>query len=242
MHYRSPAVAWMCLVVLSCGEPPQADSANEAEDRAPAGEASGQWTVLFDGEHADHWRGFRMQDLPDSWLVRDGTLRVTPSDTRADIVTRDRFGDFELELEWRVQEGGNSGIFFRVTEEAANTYETGPEMQILDNRGHPDGRDPVTSAGSNFGLHAPARDATRPVGEWNRARLRVRGPLVEHWLNDVKVVEYRLWTEDWKSRVANSKFEAWPGYGLAPEGHVALQDHGDPVWFRNVRIRPLNEN
>jgi hypothetical protein len=118
-------------------------------------------------------------------------------------------------------------------------YLTGPEMQVLDNGGHPDGKTPNTSAGSNFALHAPLRDVTRPVGQWNQARLVVNGSHVEHWLNGVKIVEYELWGDDWKARVAASKFKAMPRYGLARRGHIALQDHGDWVAFRNIRIRRI---
>ena len=142
-------------------------------------------------------------------------------------------------LEWAVSAGGNSGIFFHVSEDQPRTYSTGPEFQILDDALHPDGKRPVTSAASNYALHAPSESVTRPVGEFNEARLRVEGDRVTHWLNGSKVVEYRLWTDKWKAEVAASKFAAMPRYGLNETGHIAIQDHGDEVWFRNVRIRRL---
>jgi hypothetical protein len=189
------------------------------------------------------WRGFRMSGLPAGWTVNGDEIGfVPPADgARADLVTVAQYGDFELTLEWAVSEGGNSGIFFRVSEAASATYESGPEMQILDDERHPDGAKPETSAGANYGLHPPTIRAARPAGEFNEVKLIARGPHVEHFLNGVKVVEYELWTEDWKQRVAASKFAAWPSYGLAREGHIALQDHGDEVVFRNVRIRRLAE-
>jgi hypothetical protein len=110
-------------------------------------------------------------------------------------------------------------------------------MQILDNARHPDGKSPLTSAGANYGLHAPVRDVTRPVGEWNDVRLVVAGARVEHWLNGIKVVEYELWSPAWESLVKTSKFVTMPAYGRAKRGRIALQDHGDPVWFRNITIR-----
>ena len=113
---------------------------------------------------------------------------------------------------------------------------TGCRHRRLDNAGHRDGRNPLTSAGSNYGLHAPTRDVTRPVGEWNEARMVVDGPSVEHWLNGERIVAYELWTDEWTSMVAETKFAEWPQYGLARRGHVGLQDHGDPVWFRNIKI------
>jgi uncharacterized protein YycO len=118
-------------------------------------------------------------------------------------------------------------------------WESGPEMQILDNARHADGKNPLTSAGANYGLKAPVRDVTRPVGEWNDARLVVSGAHVEHWMNGVKVVEYELWSPAWESLVKASKFVKMPAYGRAKRGRIALQNHGDPVWFRNITIRPI---
>lgn len=202
----------------------------------PAEQAAG-WRLLFDGKTTRGWRGFRRETMPDGWQVIDGALlRVAPA---GDIITIDQFGDFELQLDWRISPGGNSGIFFRVTEDQPAAFMTGPEMQVLDNGGHHDGHAALTSAGANYGLHAPSRDATRPVGLYNHVRLVVDGAHVEHWLNGVKIVEYELWSDDWKRRVAASKFAAWPAYGMNKTGHIALQDHGDRVWYRNIKIRPL---
>jgi hypothetical protein len=192
---------------------------------------------LFNGRSLEGWRAFRSEALPSGWAAIDGTLaRTGPG---GDIVTVDEFGDFELGLQWKLAEGGNSGIFFRVVDEGQEVWESGPEMQILDNARHADGKNPLTSAGANYGLHAPVRDVTRPVGEWNDVRLVVTGPNVEHWLNGVKVVEYELGSPAWESLVKASKFVTMPVYGRAKRGRIALQDHGDPVWFRNITIRPM---
>src|SRR4030095_8858697 len=126
--------------------------------------------VLFDGSDLSAWRGFKRQDVPPAWRIEDGALTFAPTpgeDNGGDRITRDQYGDFELTLEWKISPGGNSGIMYRVTEAADRTYETGPEMQVLDNARHPDGKNPLTSAGSDYALYAPARDVTRPVGEWN---------------------------------------------------------------------------
>jgi hypothetical protein len=160
-------------------------------------------------------------------------------DRGGDLMTVDQFGDFELRLEWKVAKNGNSGIMFRVTDEGGQTYETGPEFQILDNGGHKDGRDPMTSAGSNYAMHPPVRDVTRPIGEWNEIRLIVRGAHVEHWMNGVKLLEYELWSDDWNKRMKASKFAKMPAYGRARRGHLVLQDHGDLVWYRNIKIKEL---
>lgn len=200
--------------------------------------SSAGWITLFDGHSTDAWRAYNKPTLPAGWQVVDGALtRVAEA---GDIITRDTFDNFELELEWKITRGGNSGIMFHVQEDTALAmYMSGPEMQVLDNAVHQDGLEPRTSAGSNYALHAPVRDVTHPAGQWNQARIIVKGPHVEHWLNGVKIVEYELWSDDWKQRVANSKFKAWPAYGMAKSGHIGLQDHGDWVAYRNIRIRPL---
>ncbi|HUF46764.1 MAG TPA: DUF1080 domain-containing protein [Vicinamibacterales bacterium] len=211
-------------------------SQEPAPNTLTAEERAAGWQLLFDGQSLEHWRGFKRDNAPDGWRAADGTIaRVGRG---GDLVTRQQYASFELALDWRVSPGGNSGVMFHVTEDAGQTYHTGPEMQILDNAGHRDGQSPLTAAGSNYGLHAPPRDLTRPVGEWNTARLVVRGGrFVEHWLNGEKVVEYELGSADWTARVAASKFKEWPGYGKAGRGHIALQDHGNPVWYRNIKIR-----
>jgi hypothetical protein len=198
-----------------------------------------RWQRLLNDDAGRFWRAYRQADLPAGWQMVDGALtRVAQA---GDIVSREEFQDFELELEWQISAGGNSGVFFHVVEDSALSavYLSGPEMQVLDNAGHADGRNPLTSAGSNFALHAPARDVTLPVGQWNRARLVVDGSHVEHWLNGEKIVEYELWSEDWKQRVQASKFKDMPRYGQARRGHIALQDHGDRVAYRNIRIRRI---
>jgi hypothetical protein len=194
------------------------------------------WKLLFDGKTLAGWRGFK-SETPVGWKAVDGVL--SRESAGGDLMTVEEFGDFELALEWKLAKGGNSGIFFHVTKEGDETWWSGPEFQVLDNAVHKDGKNPLTSAGSNYAVHPPTRDATKSIGEWNSVRVVVKGPHVEHWLNGVKVVEYELWSEDWHKRVKASKFDKIPIYGRAKRGHIALQDHGDPVWFRNIKIRPL---
>lgn len=193
------------------------------------------WKLLFDGKTTQGWRGFKQQSMPAGWQVVDGALARVGGG--GDVITVDQYDSFELALDWKVAEGGNSGIMFRVSEAADETYHTGPEFQVLDNARHADGKSPLTSAGSCYGLYEPIKDVTRPAGEWNAARLVVNGNVVEHWLNDVRVVRYELLSADWEKRVAASKFKEWPQYGRVPRGHIALQDHGDRVAYRNIRIR-----
>jgi hypothetical protein len=200
-------------------------------------EARDGWRLLFDGETLKGWRGFRSESPPAGWKAIDGAL--VRDGAGGDIMTVDQFASFELRLEWKLAKGGNSGIMFHVTQDGGQTYETGPEFQVLDNAGHKDGGNSMTSAGSNYALHPPVRDVTRPIGEWNEVRLIVHGAHVEHWMNGVKLLEYELWSDDWNARVKASKFNKMPHYGRAKRGHIALQDHGDPVWYRTIKIRPL---
>ncbi len=210
-------------------EPPP----NNLTDR----ERADGWELLFDGTTIDAWRGFKQDGLPVGWSVEDGA--VVRTGEGGDIVSREEYGDFDLKVDWRLESGGNSGIFFRVSEDADAVWHTAPEVQLLDDAAHADGRTPVTSAGSNYAINAPTRDAARPIGEWNTLRLVVQGSHVEHWLNGVEVVDYELGTPEWQTLVAASKFAEFP-YGESPRGHFALQDHGDRVGFRNIRVRRLD--
>ena len=194
---------------------------------------SGGWRSLFDGKSTAGWRGYRQKAMTDGWTVVDGALTRTGGG--GDIISVDQFGDFELSLEYNVAPGANSGVFFRVTEDDPVIWHEAPEIQVIDNA-RTDLK-PAQTAGSNYDLHAPARDATKPAGQWNSLRIVVKGNHVEHWLNDVRVVEYEIASDDWKKRVLASKFKEFPRYGTARRGHIGLQDHGDKVAYRNIRVR-----
>jgi hypothetical protein len=195
------------------------------------------WRPLFDGRTLRGWRAWRRDELPEGWMVLDGALaRVGPG---GDLVSLDTFDDFELALEWRLAPGGNSGVLVRADEAAAAPAWSGLELQLVDDARHEDGRSPRRRCGALYDLYEPACAAARPAGAWNTARLLVEGPRVIAWLNGVEVVQALIGDTDWAARVAASKFARSPGFGLAPRGHVVLQDHGDPVWFRRLRLRPL---
>jgi hypothetical protein len=202
-----------------------------------AAEREAGWRLLFDGKTTDGWRGYHMDSMPSGWQVVDSAL--TRVGEGADIITRDQFADFELLLEWKVAPGGNSGVIYRATEEYNYSYKSGPEMQVLDDAAHQDGLSRLTAAGSNYALHAAAAGVVKPAGEWNLAGIVARGNHVEHWLNGQKVVEYELLSPEWEALVKQSKFVEWPNYGRAKQGHIGLQDHGDRVAYRNIKIRVL---
>jgi hypothetical protein len=203
------------------------------------------WELLFDGRTTTGWRGFRKDDLTidEGWFAHQGALVASGigGDTGGDIVTRRQFENFILETEWMISEGGNSGIFYLVAENDYPTvYATGPEYQILDDLGYPEQLEDWHYTGANYGMHAPENAPVKPAGEWNTTRIVVDKGHVEHWLNGEKVVEYQLWTDEWDELVASGKWSDYPGYGRYRTGHIALQDHGNRVWFRNIKIRELD--
>lgn len=213
---------------------------------AAAQSATGEWQVLFDGETLQGWRSYGQERPGAEWIVEDGAIVLDVDDsttemTAGDLMTEEQFENFELELEWKISPGGNSGVFFGVREIEGHdvAYLTGVEMQVLDDDVHPDGARPETSAGSCYALYPPPDDVLRPVGEYNAARIVVQDGVVEHWLNGIRIVEYDMNSQDWADRVAASKFADWEHFGRYRKGHIALQDHTDRVWYRNIRIRPL---
>jgi hypothetical protein len=199
---------------------------------------AGGWRSLIDGPALSAWRGYQSDSIPAGWRVADGVLIKTGS--AGDLISRDEFGDFELSFDWKLAPGGNAGVFYRGTEEYDHIYWSGPEYQLLDDAGHPDGKNRLTSAASAYGLYAPPAGVVKPGGEWNSSRIVARGAHIEHWLNGQKVVEYELWSPDWEAKVKASKFGAWPHYGRAHLGHLGIQgDHDGELSIRNMRIRTL---
>lgn len=204
------------------------------------------WRLLFDGKTTKGWRGYKMKVMPKGWQVIDGALvRVSGGKGGKgagggdDIITVEQFDDFELSLEWKVVASGNSGILYRVTENAATAWHVAPEMQVLDNTPHRR-RDKRQLAGALYDLYAASKDVALGPGKWNRVRIVARGKHVEHWLNGVKIVQYELSSEDWKRRVARSKFRNMPNFAKAMKGHICLQDHTRRLEYRSIKIRPLD--
>jgi len=205
------------------------------------------WRLLFDGETTNGWRGYGEDRVPDGWHAVDGAL-VRTATGAGDIITTDRFRNFELVLQWKLGPGGNSGIFYRAVETDREIWRTAPEMQVLDDERHPDGRSELTSAGALYALHGTTRGVVRPAGSWNDVRIVLNGSHGEHWLNGTKLFEFGIGSPDWDVRVRASKFASEPGFGRNAEGHIGLQDHEpaqgyggpeDRVEFRNIKIRVL---
>jgi len=197
--------------------------------------AQGEWRSLSD---PSAWRGYKTDTIPSRWMFANGVL----SKTRpvADIVSKDEYANFELELEWRIGEAGNSGIFYRGTEEYDHIYWSAPEYQLLDNIKADDNKTPLTRAAAVYGLYPAPDGHVKAVGDWNATRIVARGNHVEHWLNGFLMEQYELRSADWEAKVQASKFKVWPNYGRSPRGHIALQgDHNGELAFRNMRIRTL---
>jgi hypothetical protein len=183
------------------------------------------------------WRGYGRDTFPsESWSIEGDVLHSRAGAEPIALVTRGRYRDFDLTLEWRLPVRGNSGILYRVLEEGNEPWQSGLEMQLLHDAGHPDGQRPETSCGALYALFAPQTRAMCPPGLYNVARISVRGSHVEHWLNGEQVLRYELDTPEFQARVARSKFSQYRDFARSAEGHIALQHHGGDAWFYNVRI------
>lgn len=206
---------------------------------ARANLSAGPWRRLFDGTSMDAWRGFRSDTVPDGWRVAGGEM--SKDRPVGDLISRDQFGDFELEIEWKIGEAGNSGIFYRGTEEYDRIYWSAPEYQLLDDIKGEDNKTRLTCAGAVYALYPSPAGHLKLVGEWNRTWVIASGGFVEHWLNGARLVAYELWSPDWEARVQASKFNKYPNFGRSPRGHLALQgDHEGTLAFRGIRIRELS--
>lgn len=236
---------WFALtLILPVSPSARAEYPNELSE----GEKQAGWQLLFDGKSTAGWRGYKQDSMPRSWKVENGSLlsRRADGESSGDIISTDKFDDFEFVLQWKMTRGGNSGVVYRATEEHHHMWESGPEYQILDNTSHLDGLNTLASASACYAVFAPARDVTRPLGQWNQTRIVARGKHVEHWLNGEKMVEYDIDSERWRAHVKTSKFfptaYGQGNWGRAAQGHIGLQDYGGAIEFRGIKLRRLSIN
>jgi Domain of Unknown Function (DUF1080) len=238
-------LAASAVILFSCnstdnGTEEKKDSV--ATSVAVAADTSG-WTSLFDGETTNGWHSYGKSGVNTRWKIADGALTIdTASKESGDIVTNEEYENFDLQLEWKIAPNGNSGIIFLVKEDTAKyhaTYLTGPEMQVLDNNGHEDAKIPKHRAGDLYDLIACSTETVKPVGEWNQAEIKINKGKLDLFLNGTNVVSTTLWDDNWKKLVAGSKFKAMPDFTAFKSGHIALQDHGNMVSYKNIRIRKL---
>jgi hypothetical protein len=225
--------------LIACTKPaPEAIAVVSGPNTLTQAQRDSGWKLLFDGKSLDQWRGYQNDSAPVGWRVDSGV--IIKDSSAEDIVTRDTFDNFELVMDWQLTKGGNAGIFYRGNEEYEHVYWTAPEYQLLDDANAPDGASRLTSAGAAYGLYPSPAGHLNPLGQWNTARIVVRGDSVEHWLNGTKLLSYSLGSDDWAAKVKASKFSAWPDYGKLPRGLIAVQgDHNGRLELRNIRIREL---
>ena len=226
------SLAWLLVPMLVACSPPSPAPTEEGDVEQAA------WVPLFDGSSLDSWTNVKGEPVGEKWQVIDGALVLTEGGG-GDILSGDTYADFELELEWNISEGGNSGVFYLVAQDSQPVWTSGLEYQVLDDESFPALAGSSELTASLFALYSSAGAKPNPAGSYNTARIRVRKGRVEHWLYGIKVVEFSLWSDDFTTRVANSKFAAYSGLARAERGHIALQDHGGKVSYRNIRIRPL---
>jgi hypothetical protein len=212
-----------------------------------AAQQAGPWKSLFDGKSLDAWRIFKSEKpirqceadvIKNCWLIKDGVL--WKDGNANDLASKEQFGDFELELEWNIGRAGNSGLFYRGTEDHNAIYWSAPEYQLLDNVNAADNKTDHHLAGSVYDLYDVPKDAAKPAGEWNQTRIVAKGNHVEHWLNGKKVAQYDVGSPDWDAKYAASKFTKYPNFGRAPRGYLGIQgNHPGELSLRNIRIREL---
>lgn len=201
------------------------------------------WVSLFDGKTTKGWHTYGKTSADPQWEVKNGALHLDKSKGGGgDLLTDREYGNFDLRLEWKISPKGNSGILFHVHEDPAKyeeAYYTGPEMQVLDNNGHSDGKIHKHRAGDLYDLIPCAKETVRPVGEWNEVEIISKNGSLKLFLNGVNVVSTTMWDDKWKTLVAGSKFKQWPDFGSFRRGKIDLQDHGNEVWYRNIKIKEL---
>jgi len=256
-----PALSLMVIAASSCGGGASTENKNDstavsteatASTAAVAdvnvlsdAEKAAGWQLLFDGKNLDGWRVYKGRTA-NSWTVDSATgtmhclgSETDKSDKRGDLITDQQFENFELNADWKLAAKGNSGILYMVTEEFDAPYYSGPEYQIIDDKDFPEKLEDWQKSGANYAMNPPLVMAANPIGEWNNTKIIVNKGHVEHWLNGQKTAEYEMDSPEWKKHKAEGKWKDAKGYGMTRKGHIALQDHGSEIWFKNVKIKEI---
>jgi hypothetical protein len=246
INMRNILIASVIAMAISCNNSSDNSTASKAADTTVAtakDSATDGWKILFDGKTTNGWHSYGLSTVGTAWKIADGALYVdtTHNDNR-DLVTNEEYENYDLKLEWKIAPKGNSGIIFNVKEDTTkykHTYETGPEMQVIDNDGHADGKIKRHRAGDLYDLISSSQEPVKPVGEWNEAEIILNKGKLDFFLNGVNIVSTTMWDDNWKKMVAGSKFKSMTGFATYTTGRIALQDHGNMVSYRNIRIKKL---
>ncbi len=247
MTYKQIIPVAALALLVACNNGDTQSNAGTAEIKAAADDTTG-WVSLFDGKTTAGWHSYGKTAAGDAWKVADGVLFLDTAKkegwqtTGGDICTADEYENFHLKLEWKIAPKGNSGIIFYIHEDTAKydyVWKTGPEMQVLDNDGHDDGKIIKHHAGDLYDLISCSKETVKPVGEWNQVEIISLNGKLDFILNGTNVVSTTMWDDNWKKLIAGSKFKDMPDFGTYKKGRIALQDHGNMVSYRNIRIKKL---
>lgn len=247
MHRNILAYGALALLLSCQSNTSETDTTTMTQETAEPTAANEEWTPLFDGTSTEGWHTYGSDSVGQAWKVEDGALFFDPAAKKAgqtggDLVTDEEYSNFHLKLDWKLAKNGNSGIIFYVKEDPAkypNTYNTGLEMQVLDNEGHPDAKINKHRAGDLYDLVASSPETVKPAGEWNHVEIISNNGQLELYQNGEKVVTTTLWDDNWRSMIEGSKFADMEDFGTFKSGKIALQDHGDAVWYKNIEIKEL---
>ncbi|MCF2825486.1 glycosyl hydrolase [Pseudoalteromonas sp. HM-SA03] len=212
--------------------------ASTTDNQLSPQEQQAGWQLLFDGKDMSQWRNFKSDGLSSQWQVKDGAMTLTQGGG-GDILTKKQYQNFELQLDWKISKKGNSGIFVLADEKGGAIYSHAPEIQILDNKEHPDNKIDSHLAGSIYDLFAAPSTAHKPAEAWNQVRIKLQDSHLQVWQNGVSTTSIVIGSTTWNALVKNSKFATWQGFAEGKKGHIGLQDHGDKVWFKNIKIKEL---
>jgi len=243
---KTATLLLVLLIVFACKNKTKEIVENEAVEPEIEVNQEPEWVSLFDGETFNGWHVYNGGDISSHWSIEDGVLAFAGREGSPEynIVTDKEYTDFKLSLEWKISENGNSGIMWAVKEDEKfeHPYDTGAEIQVLHNEGHPDGKFPSHRAGALYDLIIPPDGITKPVGEWNTCEIYINHKTNQGkvWLNGTLTAEFPLSGEKWDAMIANSKFKDWEHFAKAKTGRICLQDHEDKVWYRNIKIQELN--
>ena len=247
--FFAAGIACSLLACTSGTSKNNADTTKTSDTSSAATSSSDTgWISLFDGQDLNGWHTYGKSEPGAAWNIDSGAIHFDASKRKADtssggdLVSNDEFSNFDFVCDWKISKGGNSGIIFYVHEDTTKykeTWNTGPEMQVLDNAGHPDAKIPKHRAGDLYDLISSSSEPVKPAGEWNHAEIKSVNGKLDLYLNDVNVVSTTMWDDNWKQMVANSKFKAWGDFGTFKTGKIALQNHGDEVWFKNIMLKQL---